>query len=676
MTAAVAPTPALPTATPEPTVDPRIITPANAAKLVELRQLGLGTQTGAALYTPDGRWLLLPTATGVYRYATAGYAKPQRILTVPVHEPVDLSTDGQTLAIGSRLFDMRGDTVTELTGAQLPEDLTKAGPAQVTRYSSDGQTLGLVYFDQQAAFFARADGHLLYRLAASEFNFSTDGHYLFALENRGKDPSQPVKHVCLYDAASGKLLHDWTAERARFVAGERLAVESGGAVRLYDLATLRAVQALDGRFAGFSPDGQTAAVYIQGELRLINVADRKVLAKMKVEQANIDDGELTFSPDGQSLAAVTIDTACCGGYDARMTLYHVPDGQVILHGLGGPQIFSPDGQSILTQELDYTSMEFKFQVRSTHDGAVRATLDWMPSTVIGLAFVGDGQQLIAATYGGYLSPMLFYNVESGELLRKLPTTINSYDYGLATSSDGRLVALSNELWETASGKPLTVINGKIVEYSHQAALGVAFSPESARLAGGKLNGHFEIWDIPGQRLVMDQAACEEYFYASSLAFSPDGQRLALACTDAGQRGLNVQVWQVVPEAKRLMELTATQDGYGFTHVAYSRDGALIAATGNQARVWNAADGAALLTVPQEDIPVYGALSLALSPDGQILALGFTDGSVDVWGVAGGQKLRSIPGGNYNPVHALAFSPDGTLLAVGLDDGSVRIWGVK
>ncbi|RPJ41290.1 MAG: hypothetical protein EHM21_13360, partial [Chloroflexi bacterium] len=512
-------TPSLPAAMPGPTGDPGVITPKNAARLVELRQLGLGYQTGTPLFTPDGRWLLLPASTGVYRYDTANYQAPQRILNVPAREPASLSPDGQTLAIGSRLFDIRGDEARELSAEapDVPAALKRNGPAQVARFSPDGQSLGLVYYDQQLGVFSRSDGRLMYTLAGKWFDYSPDGRYLFTQETR-----DDIQHVCLYEAATGKLLRDWTAERAHFVTGDQLAVESAGAVRLYDLSTGKAVQALDGRFAAFSPDGQVAAVIVMQELRLVRVADRGLLARIQIDLSAIDDASLKYSPDGKTLAAVTTDLSCCGGYDARLALYSVPEGRVILRSKGGPQVFSPDGQTIITSETAY-----EFQVRSTRDGAVNASLGGLTAPVTGLVFLGDGQQLVAATYGDSPSPLLFYQVENGELLRQIPTNINAYDYGLAASPDGRLVALAGEIWETGNLKALSGLTHKMVEHSHLAAHGLAFSPDGTRVATGLLGGNLQIWDIPGERLVTEKIVCEETVF--SLAYSPDGERLALAC---------------------------------------------------------------------------------------------------------------------------------------------------
>jgi len=64
------------------------------------------------------------------------------------------------------------------------------------------------------------------------------------------------------------------------------------------------------------------------------------------------------------------------------------------------------------------------------------------------------------------------------------------------------------------------------------------------------------------------------------------------------------------------------------------------------------------------------LSIALSPDGARLALGYEDGSLAVDDTATGRSLAGWAGGG-SAVTALAYSPDGAALWVGLRDGRFR-----
>lgn len=81
------------------------------------------------------------------------------------------------------------------------------------------------------------------------------------------------------------------------------------------------------------------------------------------------------------------------------------------------------------------------------------------------------------------------------------------------------------------------------------------------------------------------------------------------------------------------------------------------------------------------LPGHGGnllLSLALSPDGGLLACGGSDRMVDIWEVATGEKKLSLehPGGfssmDGNP-DALAWSPDGSRLATACENHSKQLW---
>jgi WD40 repeat protein len=66
-------------------------------------------------------------------------------------------------------------------------------------------------------------------------------------------------------------------------------------------------------------------------------------------------------------------------------------------------------------------------------------------------------------------------------------------------------------------------------------------------------------------------------------------------------------------------------------------------------------------------------SMAFSPNGQILASGNYDKSIQLWHVDG-TLLRSLSG-HSREILSLAFSPDGLLLASGSADKTIRLWRV-
>lgn len=67
-------------------------------------------------------------------------------------------------------------------------------------------------------------------------------------------------------------------------------------------------------------------------------------------------------------------------------------------------------------------------------------------------------------------------------------------------------------------------------------------------------------------------------------------------------------------------------------------------------------------------------SLALSPDGTLLAAGDRAGKVHLWRVEDGELLRTFNGHEW--IRDVAFSSDGRYLGAGSDDGDLRIWQVS
>jgi len=68
----------------------------------------------------------------------------------------------------------------------------------------------------------------------------------------------------------------------------------------------------------------------------------------------------------------------------------------------------------------------------------------------------------------------------------------------------------------------------------------------------------------------------------------------------------------------------------------------------------------------------GVYSVAISPDGKILAVGCHDWTVKLWNLTT-RSLQGILKGHGKPVKYVTFSPDGTLLASGDERGDLILW---
>ncbi|HLG64134.1 MAG TPA: helix-turn-helix domain-containing protein [Ktedonosporobacter sp.] len=114
------------------------------------------------------------------------------------------------------------------------------------------------------------------------------------------------------------------------------------------------------------------------------------------------------------------------------------------------------------------------------------------------------------------------------------------------------------------------------------------------------------------------------------------------------------------------------DTFGITlSVAFSPQGELLAGgtSSGEIRLWQARDGTPLLTCRGHTEWVR---SVTFSPDGKLLASGSEDQTVRLWETETGRCLRVLPGHSYR-VWSVAFSPDGKLLASGSEDQTVRLW---
>ena len=158
-----------------------------------------------------------------------------------------------------------------------------------------------------------------------------------------------------------------------------------------------------------------------------------------------------------------------------------------------------------------------------------------------------------------------------------------------------------------------------------------------------------------------------------MAYSPDGSHLAAVYGDPDYL---VQTWQVA-EGKPGVKL----DGGHFTRVVYSSDGSMLATIlakkeydqygwpAGEVQLWDAETGEQLAGLVVED-----AVSLAFSPDDQILATGSLDGILRLWDVSEGRLLVETKG-HFNFIQEILFTPTGLNLLTGSNDGSILIWGI-
>jgi hypothetical protein len=195
---------------------------------------------------------------------------------------------------------------------------------------------------------------------------------------------------------------------------------------------------------------------------------------------------------------------------------------------------------------------------------------------------------------------------------------------------------------------------------------VAVSPDGTLLATA---GYREVilWNAADGQLVRRIMNLAERPH--DIAFSADGQQLAVAAGTPGQLG-EVKLFHVADGA--LVRDLFTTDDEVFS-VAYSPDGTKLVATcaDRSVRVHDLATGNRVVFI--EDHADW-VLDAAWSPDGTQLATASRDKTSKVFVAATGEAIATF-NGHGEPVFGVGFMPDGKHVVSGGRDKKLRVWAV-
>ncbi|HTU25276.1 MAG TPA: hypothetical protein VMF30_07765, partial [Pirellulales bacterium] len=394
-------------------------------------------------------------------------------------------------------------------------------------------------------------------------------------------------------------------------------------------------------FIAYSPDGKLIATGGQDVINIWNATSGDEIRQMTGHQSDIWD--LSFSPDGTRIASASMDRS------ARV--WDVTTGQQLLTLRGHNDIvtgvrFSPSGKEIATASVDGT-----LRTWDAATGSERLTFRGHAQPIYSVDFDPKGEHIATTsddgtiriwnsaeeqqyrTSPGFGEPLVNHHVPFGidwKRVRNGPDALDSClaphvaqngTYVLFASPDTkRAVGLTADrtgiaLWDTENGQELLVLKkGWQLQRGVLRPLG-CFSPDGRKIAlqpptrGWEERCDLEILDAATGALV---CTLPNPGATSSLAFSPDGKRVA---GDASQQ---LRIWTV-------------EHGRLDAEIEFKRE-------------------------PSEE-PLAG--TLGFSPNGRWIAwrgMGGTDRAVRTLDLERGNKITELHGHRYG-ASCLTFSPD-------------------
>lgn len=294
--------------------------------------------------------------------------------------------------------------------------------------------------------------------------------------------------------------------------------------------------------------------------------------------------------------------------------------------------------------------------RSTENSALLGVIDQHPGRMYDIAFSSNGYDIAGGINTGWIQ---IYDTSDGQIVGVLAGSASVLEY----SPDGSLLAaglLDGRI------RIFDIAKGQYFELpGHQDAIAdLDFSSDGKNLLAGSSDCTISLWDLVDRsRIKLIIAEKETPFMIKGVKFSPVEKDQYLI-------GNHESLFIVTEELKIPLLPTIL-----LSDLALSQNNQTMAVTGESTYLFRGiGDNAFSESI---NLSAQGKV-LALNEDGTLLILGTSD-TLEFWSVDKAEKLHALPsrdpGLPGNQPITLEMSPDNTLIAVGYQNGLIDIFGI-